>query len=189
MLCVSAKNAVAPFDVTQLYWVQNKGLAATNPAAFFFASADGSRLVPAIYDEERFLAALTDAVGQFADYPFVFGLQQLLDILTASAEPPAPVYPAAGDADVSGSVLWVVQLTKYIPDPWFPPPWVDLPPIWVGVVLADIAANGYSTPPANSNIQFQFLFRSTSEICAGQAAHFDIAQGKFALFATNITLD
>jgi hypothetical protein len=194
MISVSQKNLQYPLDPTQLYWLRtSSGGIGYRPAHFYFANSDGSLLVPAMDDEARFISALQNAIAQLSGAPFAIPLQNLLDELTAAQVVAAPRYPAAGDTHVSGVCVDAVKITNYKPIPYTPPPW-DLPPIWCGVVVAAIRANDYSTPPpyppADCNIQFFFsMGRILNEVHTGDAVHFDIAQGKFSLYATNITLN
>jgi hypothetical protein len=187
VISASINNVAAPFDTNELYWIALGACrpARYSPASFFFASSDGSRLVPAMNDQARFISALAEAIGSFSSFEFVVGLQELLNDLTAP-NVPAPRYPQVGDIGVSGAVIFAVRLTTYFPGVGVPPPWINLPPIWVGAIQADIAANNYSTPPANADIQFKFQFRSDTEVGAGDAVTFDIAQGKFAPYAVGV---
>lgn len=185
MISVAKTRVQYPLDLSQLYWLRlgRDSAPVYSPASFFFASPDGSTLLPAMNDEARFISALGDAITSLGNLPCFSGLQQLLADLTAANEMPAPRYPQAGDTDVSGHIVWVRMTTSYFSTPTIPPP---RPPIWIAMVRADIAANGYSTPPANADIQFDFLVRNSTELLAGQAVVFDIVQGKFAPKAANV---
>lgn len=103
-------------------------------------------------------------------------LQSTLDALIAAEAPPAPRYPQVGD-HCSGLVVWVQQTLRFTGAR-------PLETIWVGYVQADIAANGYSTPPADGQNYFRFQFISTTPIAGGAAISFDIAQGKYSPYAT-----
>lgn len=191
MICASAQNVSAPFDTSQLYWIALGAARADrySPASLFFASPDGSALVPALQDLPRFTAALAEAIAATPGAQFASGLQELLTDLTTAATLPVPVYPSAGDTGVSGTVLWARSFNYF---KWNPiTQKKDIPVIsCIGGLQADIAANGYSGPPAyspaNSCIQFRFQFQSFTEVCAGDAVTFDIAQGQYALCATNV---
>lgn len=187
MICASAKNVAAPFAQDQLYWLALGAARADrfNPASFFFASPDGSTLQPALLDMPRFITALSDVIHCFPSAPFSVGLQDLLAKLTADITPPAPVYPCVGDTAIKGKVLWVVSFQSWKAIPGQQPPW-PLFTVWAGHVVADIEANDYSTPPANSDIPFIFQFSSLASLCPGQRVTFDLAQGKGAAYATNV---
>ncbi len=187
MICASKSRVTYPLDCGQLYWLTLGacGPDRYSPSSFFFASPDGSYLESAMNDVGRFTQALAAAIDASAGAQFVYGLQQLLVYLTAAATPPVPRYPQPGDTGVSGAAVWVRpfnyfkfnSVTKKF----------DIPVIsWIGGVTAAITANHYSTPPANTHIQFTFQFQSFSEVCAGDAVTFDIAQGQYALGAVNI---
>jgi hypothetical protein len=204
MICVSQKSLSYPLDPEQLYWLQSppSGPAFYSAASFYFASSDSSRLVPALADEERFITALTSEIASLAGFSCVPGLQALLDELTADNTPPAPRYPSVGDTNVLGCVVrvfdapgFLIQQSPTPPPGWTPPPlpapqvWV---PTWSGIVRADLAANGYDTPPAtlveawSDEIgQFVFQFRSTTAVRCG-ACTFTISQGQNAPIATDV---
>ena len=133
----------------------------------------------------RFLTALADVIYLYPSSSFSVGLQDLLAELTADNTPPVPVYPQPGDTGVSGVVVWVVSFQSWKAIPGEQPPW-PLFTVWAGNVLADIAANDYSTPPANTCIPFQFQFSSLAPLVSGQRVTFDLAQGKSAPYATNV---
>jgi hypothetical protein len=185
LISVSRKFVRYPLDVNELYWLQNLGRdgSTPSPASFFFATPDGSELQPAMQSVERFITALADTVAEFPSLPCTAGLSRLLDELTAADIVPAPRYPQPGDANVSGIASWVVS------GGW----WANQVDengnhyaVWVGQLYADITANGYSTPPADSGVQFAFQFRSLVPVVKGQRIRFDIAQGSAALYATNV---
>src|ERR1700728_1348918 len=146
MISANQNTLVAPFDASQLYWIMSAPSGATfySPASFYFASADGSRLVPAMQDETRFIAALTDAVAQYAGYSFAPGLQKILDALTADNTPPAPVYPQIGDTNVLGTLG---DVSIFPAQPHANPP---VPQMYFAMVEAEVEGNGYTTPDANA---------------------------------------
>ncbi|MFZ3277622.1 MAG: hypothetical protein WA182_12035 [Candidatus Sulfotelmatobacter sp.] len=188
MICASAQNVAAPFAQNQLYWLSLGACRADrfNPASFFFASPDGSTLQPALLDTPRFITALTDVISYFPSAPFSIGLQELLAELTADLTPPAPVYPQPGDTGVIGKVLLVRAFNyfKYNPATMKQ----DIPiQSWIGLVLAEIEANEYSTPPAYGECPpFIFQFSSTMALVCGQRVVFDIAQDRFVPYAKNV---
>lgn len=188
MICASAKNVAAPFAQDQLYWLALGAARADrfNPASFFFASPDGSTLQPALLDTARFIVALTDVIACFPSAPFSIGLQELLAALTADLTPPAPVYPQAGDTGVKGKVLLARAFNFYKYNPVTMKKDIFVVS-WIGLVLADIEANEYSTPPAYGEcVPFIFSFNSTTLVECGQRVTFDLAQGNFAPYATNV---
>jgi hypothetical protein len=188
MICASAQNVAAPFAQDQLYWISLGACRADrfNPASFYFASPDGSTLLPAQNDLPRFITALTDVIACFPSAPFSIGLQDLLAELTADSTPPAPVYPEPGDTGVSGTVLLVRPFNYFKYNPVTNKR--DIPvESWIGLVQADIEANGYSTPPAYGECQpFIFQFSSATAVQCGQAVTFDLVQGQFSAYATNV---
>ena len=98
-----------------------------------------------------------------------------------------PRYPQPGDSGVSGVIQGVGHFLAWRKDPdtgeWFR----DVP-TWAGFVRADIAANGYSTPPANEvdDCAFRICFSTNTEVRNGQAVRFDIFAGKFVPGARNV---
>jgi hypothetical protein len=198
MISGSPNSLAAPYNTNQLFWLTppRDGWALYSPASFFFASADGARLVPAMSDEERFVSALTEAIGQYTGYSCVSGLQGILDKLTADNTPPAPRYPQIGDTNVRGRVVevfdapWFITRQQSTPPPWWSKPWT---PVWMGIVITDIGSNGYSTPPANlveadsgEVGQFRFQFSNGSAVVFG-ACTFDIVASAIGMpMATSV---
>jgi hypothetical protein len=198
MISANRANLSYPLDTTQLFWIAPARDAAGpyNPSCFYFASPDGARLVPAMLDETRFLAALSDAITTYAGYSFVPGLQQIYDALTADLTPPAPRYPSAGDTGVKGEIMqvftgafWTAQQSPTPPTGWQDPiwngtEWVSNPWIatWRGLLTVAILANGYSTPPATLQesgtpvMQKWMRFKATSAVVCGPC-RFDIEEG------------
>ncbi len=167
--------------VDDLYWLAPARDAGEfySPSNFYFASSDGSQLVPAIKSKTRFISALTTEIASLAGLDCVPGLQKILDGLTASEVVPAPRYPQIGDVAVYGYVmyerhggLWrTFRHGSYIP-------------ICVGAVLVDISCNSYDTPPstlANANSdeigvwRLQFTIEN-STVERGQLVMFDITR-------------
>lgn len=181
--------------VDDLYWMTPPRDAGGpyNKDCFWFPSGDGSRLVPATDDEQKFITELGEAIASLSGFACVPGLQSILDDLTADLTPPPARYPAIGDTRVRGRVVRVFDAPGFLQEQSLTPPagWTPAPPpapqewipAWTGIVIADIAANGYSTPPAqlveasSSDVKkFRFQFKSTSPVSCG-ACTFDIAQG------------
>jgi hypothetical protein len=190
MISAAAQNLRAPFDRTALYWISppRESWSLYSPAAFFFASDDGARLVPAMKDELRFISALTTAITDLAEFDCVDGLEKILAQITAvDAPPPPPRYPSVGDTGVSGVVEGVGYFLARRKDA-DTGQWVRDIPTWAGFVRADIAANGYSTPPANErdDYAFRICFSTGIEVSNGQAVTFNIEQGTYAPMATNV---
>jgi len=167
------RNSLTYPLVDDLYWLSpgRDGAPLYSPASFYFVSADGSRLVPAMSDEPRFLAALATEINNLTGFACAPGLQTILDALEADNTPPAPRYPAVGDTGVYGrakvfgdegpngfgAVFFWYQQTN-VPD-WYLPSvprniaqqsWSRRFPIWAGWVDVSIGdGNSYSTPDAN----------------------------------------
>lgn len=191
MIVTNLTNVQYPLSLTDSYWLQapRDGAPFYSPTSFYFASADGSRLVPAMADEERFITVLTTEIASLAGFSCVPGLQSILDKLTADNTPPAPRYPSIGDTNVNGRVEVVYSGPAFIqlqsrsatPPPGWQGPWQG--PLWFGQIVADIAANGYSAPPArlveaySDEIgQFRFAFKMSTAVQCGPCT-FSIEQG------------
>lgn len=200
MICVSNANARGPFSTSELFWVSPPRDASGlyNRDCFFFASPDGSRLVPAMKDEPRFIAALTDVIESLAGFDCVVGLQQILDAITASDVVAVPIYPNVGDVSVFGfaNVFCGGRFKDFqsatAPAWWWPnstnrvaaqAAWSERYPLWIGYLNVTIAnGNSYSTPPADlveasdASIGVWHLpFKSSTEIRSGKV-RFDIVQ-------------
>ena len=188
MIVTTRSNLKFPLaDVDSLYWLQAppSGPSFYSAPSFFFASADGSQLTPAMNDEQRFLAALTDAISSYSGYGFVPGLQTILDELQADLTPPAPRYPQVGDTSVRGRIVmiydgpWFTMLQSSTPPSWWSGPWSG--PRFCGIIVADIESNNYTTPDANLVAAgqlygaFRFSFRVPNSVQCG-ACTFDIAE-------------
>lgn len=146
---------------------------------FFLADAYG-KARPAAEQPDVF-QALLEAEIPAMPVPWLAGfLQSTLDALIASeAPPPAPRYPQVGD-HCTGLVIWVQQTKQLV----ISGGGFSFRTIWVGYAQPSIAANGFSTPPANDETaDFRFSFASTTPVAAGAAVHFTITQGKHAPFA------
>jgi hypothetical protein len=193
IVCIQ-QNLTYPLS-DDLYWVpggRDSGplYSASN---FYFASADGSRLVPALSDKQRFITALTTEIAAIAGFSCVPGLQAILDALTESNTPPVPRYPQVGDVDILGVVLGAGKLVT-LPDGVSVPS--GLNPFCGGAVQVLIQQDGfvYDTPPAH------FVETGSDEIghwrlgaeagfqmCRGQLVRFDIFAGLFSAGARNVT--
>lgn len=128
-----------------------------------------------------FSTLLTEEIQQTSGWLATY-LQNALNELNASLQPPAPPrYPQAGD-HCTGSVIWCSPSNTV--------QFGHLVPIYVGRVQADITANNFDTPPAYTRppIQFAFTFTGLGAVPfqSGDAVAFDIAQAKYALIATNV---
>lgn len=200
MISASLINLKYPLDTNALYWVpqQPSGPALYSPASFYFASADGSRLVPAMSDEERFITALTTEIASLAGFSCLPGLAALLDDLIADNTPAAPIYPQIGDTGVYGFAS-VYDFGRFLdfasptaPSWWWPngdrtaaqAAWAEKYPMWMGQINVQIGGgNPYSTPPArlvenwsNEIGTWRMAFRSSSSVVSGRV-RFDIVQG------------
>jgi hypothetical protein len=193
MICATAQNVAPPYDTSELYWLQpgRDSWPLYSSSAFFFASEDGSRLVPAMQDEERLVSALTTAITDFVGLDCVSGLQSVLDALTASQSVPAPRWPSVGDTGVLGIVEFVTGpiITPLV--------FKEHPgaPMWVGHVRAFFAQNGFDyTQPDATRVeagspdigQFNFQFTNLSALTKAQTVAFDIVSGPYAPMASNL---
>jgi hypothetical protein len=191
VISVNRANLTYPL-VDDLYWVPGSRDSGSLYSAsnFYFPSADFSRLIPAT--TPALVSALQSFIASNPTASCTPGLQAIVDALTASENAPAPRYPEVGDRNVKGVIEFAVGPLEI---PHFTPgqPTVYTQ-IWAGHVRADIAENGYDTPPATlveawdpSVGLFTLQFSSTTALTQGQAVTFTIKQGKYAAFADEVT--
>lgn len=149
---------------------------ASDSKRFYLADANGFARPADQQDPALFASLLESEIPQAPTPQWAAFLQNTLNALVSSPQPPAPArYPEVGDTNVSGSIVWVRTLPT------------DNPKFTCGKVRADIAANGYSTPDASVqppiNFDFDFYINPPVNLVAGQAVRFNIVQSRFAAAA------
>jgi len=197
---INVKRVQYPLNpVDSLYWVSGAPDSAGPYAAscFFFSSADGMRLIPATSNVPALVDALNSIIADNPTAAFAPGLQTIVNQLTADNAPPPPRYPQIGDTGVKGVVLtvydgpWFEELRSPTPPPGWGDPTKWKGPLWCGIVVADVEANNYSTPPAVlvesgplTNV-FRFQFKSPTEVVVGPCT-FSIVQGENVAVAADV---